>query len=235
MPVKSTIPALKIVWPPRSRMLVCSLAVGESHVTYMQWMAPTVRYYAMLHQMDHLLLPLYDKRLDSSRPSAWSKIVLLNHMLKSYETVMWLDADTIFVNPYVDIRKELDPNVPMHMVAHRLGSKTIPNTGVWICRRSPRTFELLEAIWNKTEFIRDGWWEQAALMDLIGYEPRGRVCRFRAPTRFTPYVRFLDGKWNSRYADPSPETYIMHYSGPDKPLDDMERKYNSFIQRVVKL
>ncbi|MDF2659980.1 MAG: hypothetical protein K0Q94_2771 [Paenibacillus sp.] len=235
MSVNSTIPPLKIAWTPRSRMLVCSLAVGEPHVSCMRWMAPTARYYAGRHRMDHLLLPLYHTKLDPSRPTAWSKVIVLNHMLKLYDTVMWLDADTIIVNPGVDIRSELDPLVPVHMVAHRLGRRTIPNTGVWVCRNDPRTFELLEAIWNHTEFVHDGWWEQAALMDLIGYEPRGRVCRFREPTAFTPYVRFLNEKWNSRYAAPASETYILHYSGPDKPLADMERKYKTFIRRIAKL
>jgi hypothetical protein len=211
------------------------LAIGEPHIAFMRRMAPTVRYYAQRYRMDHLLLPLYGAALDPTRPAAWSKVVLIHHLLKTYDTVVWLDADTIVVDPGTDIRTELDPRAPMHVVAHRLGRKTIPNTGVWICRRDPRTFELLAAIWNHTEFVNDGWWEQAALMDLIGFEPRERVCRFRGPTLYTSSVRFLNEKWNSRYAAPAPKTHILHFSGPNKPLDEMERSYALFLQHIADL
>jgi hypothetical protein len=183
--------------------------------------------------MDHFLLPLYHDGLGPGRPAAWDKIILLNHMLKTYETVIWLDVDTIVVDPETNILDGLDPSVPMHVVAHRIGRKTIPNTGVWVCRRDPRTFELLKKLWNHTEFIHDGWWEQAALMDLIGYEPRGRRCRFREITRFTSYVHFMEQRWNSRYADPAAETAIMHFTGPYKPLDVMESMYKEFLVRTV--
>lgn len=234
MSIISAIPALNLSWQPRRETLICSLAVGKPHIAYMRWMAPTVRYYAARHRMDCLLLPLNEGGLVPSRPAAWNKVVLLNHMLKGYETVIWLDADTMIVNPANDIRPELDPQIPMHVVAHRIGRKTIPNTGVWVCRNDPRTFELLESVWSHTEFIDDGWWEQAALMDLIGYEPRERKCRFRGPTPYTSYVRFLDERWNSRFAAPAPQTNILHYSGPDKSLDDMERSYGLFLQRIAK-
>ncbi|RKN85325.1 putative nucleotide-diphospho-sugar transferase [Paenibacillus ginsengarvi] len=227
------IPALKIALPPRSRTLICSMAVGGLHIACMRWMAPTVRYYAQRHQMDHLLIPLHRNRLHPSRPASWNKVVLLNHMLKSYDTVIWIDADTIMMNPDEHILAGIDPKAPMHVVAHALGRKTIPNTGVWICRNDPRTFKLLEAVWNHTEFVHDGWWEQAALMDMIGYEPRERVCRFRGITPFTSCVHFMDEKWNSRYTAPASKTNIMHFTGPNKPLEEMERAYRTFLGHIA--
>jgi len=36
--------------------------------------------------------------LDSSRPTAWSKVLLVTHFLPQYEWIMWKDCDTFFMN-----------------------------------------------------------------------------------------------------------------------------------------
>jgi hypothetical protein len=209
-------------------MLICSVASGPTHTEMLNVMAPTVRYYAMLHKMDSLVMPLH-RSIVTSRPPAWDKIVVLYQMLKLYDTVMWIDADAIIVDPFNDIRKELNPSVPMHLVFHR---KT-PNTGVWICKNDPRTFEMLEAIWNQKEFINHPWWEQAALMEILGYEPREQKCTYLGPTTYTPMVRFLGWEWNSKAFDPvkSRNPIIIHYLGPKK-INLMKADFEQFLNRI---
>jgi hypothetical protein len=229
----TSIPVLPLKWNRKERMLICSLASGKEHLEMLQLMAPTAAYYAQLHRMDCLLLPLPGKRLDASRPPAWDKVVLIHHMLKQYETVMWIDADAIICNPEKDIRSVLDPGIPMHMVAHRIGRRTIPNTGVWICRSMPKTFEMLHHIWTSTQYVDHRWWEQAALMQLIGHSPDSSTSPVE--TRYTPYVRFIDREWNSRYSDRAENPVIYHYCSKPKPIDEMREKYAAFVQNILRV
>ncbi len=231
MTAANLIPSMNLVWKARKEMIICSLATGASHIEMMQLMATTVHHYAAVHKMDALLLSLPDVRLAPSRPPAWDKIVLINHMLGHYETVMWIDSDALFCEVTTDIRQELDPRYPMHLVAHKIGRSTIPNTGVWICRRSPETQELLNAIWNNTAYIRHRWWEQGALMDLIGCDPN--KCAFVRHTRYTTMIKFLDHKWNSRLKDCADKPVIYHYCSKPKPIEDMRQRYKHFLENVM--
>lgn len=226
------IPPLPYTLLPQNKMLICSLATGDQHLAMMQIMAPTVVYYAMKHRMDNLLLPMPNMRLDASRPPAWDKVIMIRHALTLYETVMWIDADAIICDPSRDIRDVLDPDRPVHLVAHRHQDKSVPNTGVWVCRRDERTFALLEEIWNHREFINHRWWEQAALMDLIGYEPRDLSSRYRGEARYSGVVRFLDEEWNSRRVRPADNPVIIHCLGKNKKMQEMHRRYQEFLSRV---
>lgn len=228
----TNIPVLPIKWQRRERTLLCSLATGGEHMEMLDLLAPTAAYYARLHRMDLLMLPLPDVRL-SSRPAAWDKIVLIHHMLKQYDTVVWIDADAIICDPNKDIRTALDRQIPMHMVAHRIGNRLVPNTGVWVCRSMPRTFQMLYHIWNDERYIEHRWWEQAALMDLIGFDPDS--ASFRGETPYTADVRFIDREWNSRQADSAENPVIYHYCSRPKPIDDMYRRYNAFMRGVLRL
>jgi hypothetical protein len=214
-------------------MIICSLAAGAAHIEMMQLMAPTVNYYANTHKMDVLLLSLPDIRLAPARPPAWDKIILIRHMLELYETVMWIDSDALFCQSKPDIREELDPDCPMHIVFHHVGRSLIPNTGVWVCRRLPETLELLNAIWNHTSFINHRWWEQGALMDLIGCDPA--KCRFVKQTSYTSMVRHLNHKWNSRQSDSAKNPVIYHYCSKPKPIDNMQLRYRRFLAQKMKL
>lgn len=88
-------------------------------------------------------------------------------MLQFYDTVIWVDCDAIICNPGPDIRNSLVGEYPMYLVNQEWGN--IPNTGVWVLKRNPKTKEILNKIWKNTKFLDHPWWEQAALMDLMGY------------------------------------------------------------------
>jgi hypothetical protein len=175
--------------------------------------------------MDCLALPL-NSSLSKSRPPAWDKLILIHHALKLYETVMWIDADAIIVDPKRNICDVLNPKYSMHLVYHDKG----PGTGVWICRRSPHTFKLLDAVWNHKEFIHHPWWEQAALMDLLGYEAKDLSLIYRGPTLFTPYVQYLKQEWN--YPGVTNYAVIRHYFGPHKQIEKYEASYAEFLSRI---
>lgn len=218
-------PALRI---PRFRyrgertsdMVICSIACGRDHMDMMYSMAPTVSFYAAKHGMDSVMLR--DFRFDESRPPAWDKVIMIRSLLEVYETVLWIDSDAIICDPEIDIRTVAPRSVPMHIVAHEYDEKVVPNTGVWLIHRSESAFDLLEEIWACTEFVEHAWWENAALMELIGYDPRGYSCTFDGPTPFTPLVSFLDRQWNSIGLDSADDPIILHYAG--EPVADRKAK-----------
>ena len=240
MPAHTSIPQLPFSWTPRNKMIICSLATGPKHIPLLKVMAPTVSYYALTHKMDSLVLPLHS-RLDASRPPAWDKIIMIRHALTLYDTVIWIDADAIICDPTRDIRKALDPNYSMHLVPHPFKEKdrTVVNTGVWVCRKDPIVFKLLDEVWNHTEFIDHKWWEQAALMDLLGFDvrtlmPNGvPVCTFRGPTPYSHLVQYLNEEWNCIPYRPVNNPVIKHYiMEHNKKVDIMKKSYDAVLQRI---
>lgn len=227
------IPELPFSWVPRSDMLICSLATGPSHMTMLKIGAQTASCYALKYGMDAFMLPMPELRLAPDRPPAWDKLVMIYHALHLYPTVMWIDADAIICDPGRDIREVIDSRCPMYLVAHKKESQSVPNTGVWVLRKDKRTFEMLEAIWNHTAFLNHPWWEQGALIDLIGYEAWDLSCRFRRTTRYTPWVRFLDETWNSRRRRPAKYPSVLHFLGRNKPLEEFRQIQNQFFKELI--
>jgi hypothetical protein len=207
------IPKIKLKIDPKSDTLICSLASGEAYIDMLNIMGKTLSHYADLHGMDCFLYGLVKGRLVKSRPPVWDKIVFLNHMLNYYDTVIWVDCDAIICNPEADIRHSLTGEYPMYVVYQEWGN--IPNTGVMVLKRSPKTAEILEGIWKNKGFISHKWWEQAALMDLMGYtftsEDNPHELEFN-PTPICQYIGSLDRKWNSCCSNIE-ETIIKHYCG----------------------
>ncbi|WP_374934647.1 hypothetical protein [Neobacillus driksii] len=231
------IPEIKLnISSPKSETVICSMAIGAKHVNMLKIMGQTLSHYAHLHQMDHFLLELIDQRLDDSRPPAWDKIIFLNHMLQFYDTVIWVDCDAIICNPEPDIRDSLIGEYPMYLVYQEWGN--IPNTGVWVLKRKRKTKKILNKIWENTKFLNHVWWEQSALMDLMGYtfktdNPQPHDVKFN-PTKYCKYIGPLDRKWNSCCCKITDETIIKHYCGNrnDSVVDKLKADYDTFTRKM---
>lgn len=207
----AAIPRYDYTGPVRNSAVLCSLARGADHGALLEIAAPTFAYYAAVHALDCVLLR--DVDLATGRPAAWDKIVVLRALLEHYETVLWVDCDAIFVDFGRDIRQQLEPGPSLHLVVHRYEGKHQPNTGVMVLRRGSASVELLEEVWQRVEYVAHPWWEQAALMELIGSEPRGRSCTPFGPTCFSPCVGTLEHDWNSIEQDSAAHPVVKHYPG----------------------
>lgn len=163
--------------------------------------------YAERHGYD---LDLRTEPLDTGRPAPWSKIALVRELLQTHETVVWLDADLVIVDKSKDIGDELPATSYMGLVEHRVAGKRNPNTGVVVFRSTDRTRAFLEAVWNAEEFIHHRWWEQAAVMHLLGYDEHGEPTR---PSEWRDGVHWLGKEWNSIRDDPAPNPRIVHFPG----------------------
>jgi hypothetical protein len=161
---------------------------------------------------------------------------LLRSLLDRYETVIWIDCDAVICDARISILEVLDPSRPMHLVAHRYEGRVVPNTGVWVVRRTPEALELLEALWSCHDLVHHRWWENAALMEVIGFEVREDSCAYRGPTRYSHLVGFLGTEWNSIRQDRAPEPRIMHYPGEslERRTLEMQVQFGRFLATILR-
>lgn len=219
-------------------MVICTSAIGETYHSMLKIMAPTVKYYANKHNIDYFING-QTSRFDSSRPPSWDKLILMRHLLKYYKTVMWIDADAIICNPNHDIRKDINHDFPMQLVTHFGIKPLFPNCGIWLIQQDPRSFELLEEIWAQTNFINHPWWEQGALLKLLGYKAGytgKRKVHFYGPTKYSSWVGPLDLKWNSRptESDVAENPAIMHFVFVPLHIriKKMKKQYKNFLNVI---
>lgn len=156
-----------------SKALV-SFALNKEYTDLLKIALPTHYQYAHIHQYD-LIAPSYSQVLDvcneygweQNRPSSWLKIPIIKSLLKKYDTVLWLDCDTIINKFDLDISNEFDKsNCIQAFVTHNdkyVGN--VENMGVWILKQS--AIKLLDDIWSQTDYIDHVWWEQAANIHLM--------------------------------------------------------------------
>ncbi len=204
---------------------LCSIGSGP-HEALLAVSEPTFRAFAERHGYDVIT----STEADPARPPAWAKVPLIRDTLESHDLVLWIDADAVIVDDGEDIASALEPYAQLALVRHRREDVLIPNTGVMVWRAGEFARGLLDRMWASTRFRDHPWWENAALLDALGYDfPRfnrlDRVLRrrFRAGQP-VPGVQFLGGEWNWSYLDRSENPRIVHCLGVpvEQRLRDMQ-------------
>jgi hypothetical protein len=197
---------------------ICSLAVG-SFVDLLAISASSYFAYARRWGWD---LVLSTEDLAHGRPLAWAKVPFIRELLDDYEWILWIDADAVFVDLDADIGAEQEPDKDLYLVEHRYGNppETPPNTGVLMLRSSDWSRELLDAMWDREALIDHVWWENAALMELLGYSLS--PARLQRPTALMSKVKFLNPAWNSLSLDSPSEPRINHYAA--LPLEERRER-----------
>ena len=113
------------------------------------------------------------QQIGHKRPPAWYKVQCLLELLKSYDRVVFFGCDLVIVDGREDF--PLD-DYPAHlpwwqaMVTHHTQCGMCQ---MMICGSSIKSMiPWLEKVWAMDDkYLNHGWWEQAALMDLMGYDP----------------------------------------------------------------
>jgi len=196
------------VFRPVGSKVLCSIGAGP-HQELLDISGQTFALFAARHGYQ---LDLRRELMTTDRPPSWSRILLFQELFRTYDTVLWIDADAAIVDPTLDIADELGRRDLMGMVAHEYDGQAIPNCGVWLLRNHRLTRRFLDAVWNHTEYVDHDWWENAAVLDELGYSvaPRVEVVR---DSRLRSRVVHVDRGWNSILADPAPHPRINHYPG----------------------
>lgn len=189
------------------RKVVCSVGAG-AHAELLEISAETFRVFADRHGYD---VVLRTELLAPDRPAAWSKVVLMRELVDEYDFLFWVDADAAIVDASRDVLDDCRRGRFLSVVAHHYDGQVVPNLGVVGLRSGRRARRFLELLWADTRYLDHKWWENAAALELLGYEfePVRRVRRSSWHRRTT----FLPREWNSIAADPSPRPRINHYPG----------------------
>lgn len=209
----------------KMKRAIITYAAG-AHEELLDIALPTYKDFAQRHGYD---LIIGEKMC--SLPPAWNKIPLLLNTLEilKYDEVVWFDCDLVVVNPTEDFPPLLDNPSKLHaMVRHFEDNSEVPNSGVWRLRRGGE--QLLQDTLGLEVFRNHGWWEQAALMTLMGYcvPPEGSVfsdtkCKCVYQTMWHTVCQFMRLKYNSHPNYRAEKPVIVHcsYQNMAKRLDVM--------------
>jgi hypothetical protein len=182
---------------------------------------PTFRAYADRHGYDLVV----GREADPRGGPAWRSGRLVQQLVAEFELVVWIDADAVIVDGRADIADDLEPAAQLGLVEHRRGEERIPNTGVMVWRAGAFAHELLAKVWSSTRFIDHPWWENAALVDALGYDVprfsrlerllpgRPRPCRPARPSPYLAGTQFLPPEWNWAYLSRVEHPRIVHCVG----------------------
>lgn len=173
---------------------------------------PTFTDYAERHGYDVVI----GDGASSDRPPAWGKVALLQRLLHTYDFVLWLDADTIILDPSEDILSEVPGDAFQALVVTPCnpGEGSSPCTGVWGMRAGETAQRFLLAVWAQTDLVHHKWWEQAAVMRLLGWTLDVPLAKQQA-SEWDAGTHVLDETWDMLPIYPvkfSPGR-IRHYAG----------------------
>lgn len=169
---------------------------GDEYARMASYTMPLMQAYAERHGHGFRVV-----RLAGERPPSWMKLPALVDALCEYGRVVWIDIDVVIVSPWHDIVAAMEPDSWQAVVEHRTECGHVPNCGVWVVAKEMR-YELSLAWGKGTDYLHHPWWEQAAIMRLMGYAvedgPRGRL---DTPTTLYERTTFLGPEWNHHPAD----------------------------------
>eukprot|EP00903_Cladosiphon_okamuranus_P006685 g6525.t1 len=151
--------------------------------------------YAALHGYDVIVATGED--IDRSRPAAWSKLLVLQKHLGSYDYVIFVDIDAFIMNPTFKLEWILDVAQQQKETggeeAWGAGSESDlivtqdwngPNSGVVFVRNSEFSRWLLQEWWDQKQFVRGNYpfqYEQRAMHFLLQTDVwKGRGLQFYA-------------------------------------------------------
>jgi hypothetical protein len=193
-----------------TRKVIASVALGP-HKELLGLSFGKLSHYANLYGYE---ISICDESLDPTRPAAWTKILHILNLMPDFDEILWIDSDAIIIDASKDIASEVYQETDIAWVYHSYGGQTHPNAGVMFIRSNLATLQLFEAANMQTDLTDHPWWDQAAIMRVMGLE--SEVLPFDLKGPFDKIVikdQMLSTEWNSIRQDPSEKPRIRHFAG----------------------
>ncbi|MGZ4249693.1 MAG: class I SAM-dependent methyltransferase [Solirubrobacteraceae bacterium] len=192
--------------------VICSLATGDDYRALLSRSALSFETYAQRWGWE---LVLSSEELSDGRPAPWAKIPFIRSLLDEYEWVLWLDADVVIVDLEADISLEIEPDKDLYLVERTWHGQYTANCGVMLIRNSDWTRAFLDQVWALDRYCEHPWWENAAVLDLLGYglAPARQV----RPTPWLQRTKLIDPRWNSIELARVERPAIVHRGFYDTP------------------
>ena len=195
-------------------------AVGPNMVPVLErYSLPTFETYANTHGYDVSVVSLagdsMQRKDEAAKAARWRKIGIMRDALMRSEVAVWFDADVMINRFDEDIVSHLGQQDYQGFVLHHVPAedRINPNSGVWVMRRSEKSFDFLDAV--EAEGMPVGRWaDQGAIMRALGWNlGDDRYQGARIPETGSQYMQgtaWLPIGWNQPYCDdrPNPEAYV---------------------------
>lgn len=190
------------------RTALCTLAAGP-HLELLEHSLPGFERFAERHCYE---LVVHRQLLSTDRPPSWSKVVALHDLVGSFDRVLWVDADAVVVDGSRDLAAELRPGRNLGLVVHRYDGNEIPNFGVLVLRGGRWAKRFLADVWASDDLVEHRWWENAAVLRLLGYGLAEPIRRERVTATGRRFQE-LEPAWNSIPPQPVAHPFIVHLAG----------------------
>ena len=185
------------------RKAIVTFGVG-AHAELLDIARPSFMAFANRHGYDYYEAP----QIGHQRPAPWYKVKCLLDLLNHYDMAVFMGCDMVIVDGRADIPHG-NWDWWQELVAHHTPNcGCVPNDDMWVCTQ--KMIPWLEQVWDLEKYMSHGWWEQAALLDLMGYENL-EVEKFPIhlkdeSSELYKHTRFLPPEWNVHIWDtPQPE------------------------------
>ena len=144
---------------------------------------------------------LIENSLPNSDPlkGSWSKVELIRQGLQQgYDSVIWLDADTIICDLDIDLREAIQPD-KIGACWHRIPQLSHWNVGALYVHNSGATHAFLDEWLAQYPGLNDGWLEQGV---------------FNRLARESRIVTTLSDKWNATLdVSMVPDAVVLGFHG----------------------
>ncbi len=174
------------------RRAFVTFAAG-GYVELLDIVRPTFENYAAKHGYDYIERHL---AMDAwPRPPAWFRIPVLQEALADYDAVLCLGADMIILDDSEDIADHIPDGAINAIVGHQAPVEGfVPSTEMWYLRRAMLPW--LARAWELTEYMNHPWWDQAAVVHLMGYNPTSFPMQHVRQTKLYELTHFLPLEWH---------------------------------------
>ncbi len=158
---------------------------------------PTFKKFASTHGYD-LVVGKENELVGESefRPYAWWKILILKKLVPDYDTLLWLDCDIMAIRYEEDFPHYKD--ILQTFVSHKTGAGNVVNTGVLglNCRDKTLIRQYLDNIWKQSQYTNHGWWENAAVIHLLGINPNVKPLTINFKGEYAQRTKLIESRWN---------------------------------------
>jgi len=181
------------------RRALVTFAVGR-YTELLDISRPTFEGYANRHGYEYIerILPVNAY----PRPPAWFRIPVLQETLPAYDEVLCLGADMIVVDGSQDIATVMEDDKLLGIVGHDTKWGFVPSTEMLYMRQA--FLPWLDKAWDLTQYRNHPWWDQAAINNLLGFDPGRYPLEHVRETELYRQTQFLPLEWHSH------ESYCRH-------------------------
>jgi len=187
---------------------------------------PYLEKYCKKH--NYKLVKRSENYLNENRPKSWAKIKAIQEEFeKTNDWIFWIDIDAIIINDQIKIEDIVDEKFDIIFSTDGYYAKPWnywPSCACFFIRKTDKTVELLNKIWNQPEeVINHCWWENFALLKAINENPHLRSCY-----KVIDYKKIFSQEEHWKQND-----FIMHLGGGLKNSNEKYIKMKNFIDKKI--